>query len=102
MNWCICQILDVDLVKRLMVTLNSEGMAKDIGVESLCSKCTGEQFMFYVGIMLLDRCKHLGSKGNWATILKEGSTKTFLGCVNLDSDRLADIKVLQCGILANH
>ena len=40
---------------RLVVTLNSEGTAKDIGVESFCSKDTGKQFTFYVGIMLLHR-----------------------------------------------
>ena len=74
MSWCICQIHDVYLFKRFMGTLNSEGAAKDIGVESFCSKDTVEQFTFYVGIMLLHRCKSFGSKGNWAAILKEGST----------------------------
>ena len=57
-----------------MVTLNSEGMAKDIGVESFCSEETGKQFTFYVGVMLLHRYKSFGSKDNWATILKEGDT----------------------------
>ena len=57
-----------------MVTLNSEGMAKDIGVELFCSKDTGEQFTFYVGITLLHGCKSFGSKGNWVAILKEGIT----------------------------
>ena len=57
---------------RLVVTLNSEGMAKDIGVESLCSEDPGEQFMFYIGITLLHRGKSFGSKGNWEAILKEG------------------------------
>ena len=48
-----------------MVTLNTEGMAKAIGVESLCSKDTGKQLMFYVGIMLLNRCKSFGSEGGY-------------------------------------
>ena len=74
MNRCICQVLDVDLFKRLVVTLNSEGTAKDIGVESFCSKDTGEQFTFYVGIMMFHRCNSFRSKGNWVVILKEGST----------------------------
>ena len=52
----------------------SEGMVKDKGVELFCSEDTGKQFTFYVGIMLLHRCKSFGSKGNWAAILKEGST----------------------------
>ena len=69
-----CQILDVDLFKRFVDTLNSEGMAKDIGVESFCSEDTGKKFTFYVDIMLLHRCKSFGSKSNWAAILKEGST----------------------------
>ena len=56
----------------LMVTLNSEGMAKNVGVESFCSEDTGEQFTFYVGIRLLHRCKSFGRKGNWVAILKEG------------------------------
>ena len=72
MNWCICQILDIDLFERLIFTFNGESMTKDIGVESFCSKDTGEQF--YVGIMLLHRCKSYESKGNWETILKEGGT----------------------------
>ena len=75
-----------------MVTLNSEGMAKDIGVESFCSEDTDKQFTFYVGMMLLHRCKSFESKGNWAAILKEGSTWGVLECINLDSDRHADIK----------
>ena len=74
MNGCIHQILDVDLFKRLVVTHNSEGMAKDIGVETFWSEDTGKQFTFYVGIMLLHMCKNFGSKGNWVAILKEGST----------------------------
>ena len=74
MNRCICQVLDVDLFKRLVITLNSEGTAKDIGVESLCSEDTGEQLTVYVGIMLLHRCKNFESEGNWVAILKEGST----------------------------
>ena len=78
MNRCICQILDVDLFKRLVVTLNSEGMAKDIGVKSFCSKDTGEQFTFYVGIVLLHRCKSLGSKGNWAAIFRRTAPRPFL------------------------
>ena len=95
MNTCICQILDVDLFKRLVVTLKCDmAMAKDIGVESFCSEDTGTQFTFYVGIMLLHRCKSCGSKGSWVAILKEGSTQAFLGCINLDSDRLADVKLL--------
>ena len=72
MKLCICQVLDVDLFKRLMVTLNSEGTAKDLGVELFCSEDTGKQFTFYVGIALLHRHKSLGSKGNWVAILKEG------------------------------
>ena len=74
LNWCISQILDVDLFKRPVVTLNSEGMAKDIGMELFFSKDTGKQFMFYVGKLLLQRCKSLGNKGNCADILKECST----------------------------
>ena len=74
MNGCICQTLDVDLFKRLVVTLNCEGTAKDIGMESFCSKNIGKHFMFYVGITLLHRCKSFGSKDNWAAVLKEGST----------------------------
>ena len=101
MNWCICQILDVDLFKRLVVILNNEGMTKDIGVESFCSENTGEQFMFCVGIMLLHSFKSFESKGNWAAILKKSSTLAFLGCIDFDNDRLVNIKVLQCGILAN-
>ena len=50
-----------------MVTLDSEGMANDIGVELFCSNDTGEQFTFYVGIVLLQRHKSLGSKGKLAT-----------------------------------
>ena len=74
MNWCICQTFYVDLLKKLMVALNSEGKAKDIGVESFCSEDTGKQFTFFVGIVLLQRHKNLGSKGNWVAILKEGGT----------------------------
>ena len=74
MNWCICQILDVYLFKRLVVTLNSEGTAKDIGVELLCSKDTGEQLTIYIGIILFERCKSFGSEGNWVAILEEGSS----------------------------
>ena len=74
MNWCICQILDVDLFKMVMVTLNSKGTFKDIGVKSFCSKNTGKQFTYYAGIVLLHRYKSLGSKGNWVAILKEGGT----------------------------
>ena len=76
-------------------------MAKDMGVELFCSEDTGKKFTFYVCITLLLRCKSFGRKGNWAVILKEGSTWAFLGCVALDSDRLVDVKVLQCGKLAN-
>ena len=74
MNRCICQVHDVDQFKRLVVTLNCEGTAKDISVASFCSKDTGKQFMFYVGIMLFHSCKSFGSKGNWVAILKEGDT----------------------------
>ena len=45
-----------------MVTLNSEGTPKDIGVELFCTKDTGEQFTFYVGIVLLHRCTALEAK----------------------------------------
>ena len=62
MNRCIWQIHDVDLFKRLVVTLNGKGMAKDIDVELFCSKDTGEQLTLYVDIMLLHRCKSFGTK----------------------------------------
>ena len=52
-------MLDIDLFKRLVATLNSEGMAKDIGVKSFCSKDTGKQFTLYVAIMLVHRCKSI-------------------------------------------
>ena len=74
---CICQILDIDLFKRLVVTLNSEGTAKDIGVELFCSEDTGKQFTSYVGITLLHWCKSLGSKGSLAAILKEVVPRPF-------------------------
>ena len=76
-NWCICQILDIDLFKSLVVTLNSEGMAKDIGVELFCSEDTEKHFTLYVDIMLLHRHKSLGSKGNWAAILEEVAPRPF-------------------------
>ena len=83
MDRCICEILDVDLFKRLVVTLICEGVSKDISVESFCYEDTGEQFTLCVGIMLLHRCKNFGREGDWVAILKEGSTWAFLGCTNL-------------------
>ena len=77
MSSCICQILDVDLLKRFVVTFNCEGMPKDIGVELFCSEGTCDQFLFYVGITLLHRCKSFGSKRNWAGILKEAAPMPF-------------------------
>ena len=67
-----------------MVTLNSEGTAKDIGVE-LFSEDTGEQFMFYVGIVVIHRCKSLGRKSQLDSHLEGGQHLCFLGCINLDS-----------------
>ena len=79
MNRCISQVLDVNLFKRLLVTLNSEGMAKDIGVESFCFEDTGEHFMFYVGITLLHRCKSFGSKGQLGGHLEGGWHLSLFG-----------------------
>ena len=90
MNRCIYQVLDVDLFKRLVITLNSEGMTKDTDVELFCSEDTGEQFTFYVGILLLHGCKSFGSEGNWAAILQVGGTLAFQGYINLDSNRLVN------------
>ena len=55
MGLYICQVLEVYLFKRFVVTLNSECTAKDIGVELHCTKDTSEQLILYVGIALLHR-----------------------------------------------
>ena len=60
-----------------MATLNSEGMAKDIGVESFCSEATGKQLIFFVSIVLLHRCKSLGSKGNWVANRRRVAPRPF-------------------------
>ena len=43
---CICQVLLLDLLKGLVVTVDSKCTAKNICVEPFYTKDTGEQFMF--------------------------------------------------------
>ena len=55
-DWFIYQVIQLDLLKGLEVTLDSEFMTKNICVELFSTQGTGKHLMLYVGIVLFCRC----------------------------------------------